>query len=62
MSTRKWEYMTAYEKLELAGDVLKLVEARFPPDQYEGQAEALVIALQAITTVANARRLFGLAD
>lgn len=63
MSDNKWEPMTAEQKLGLAIEVVNLIEETYPIEQFDGQADALVMAIQAITSVNFSRTvLFGAAQ
>lgn len=44
------EDLTANEKIELANKIVAMVEQHYPGEQFDGQEEALVLALIAITS------------
>ncbi|MFA6312346.1 MAG: hypothetical protein WC681_12765 [Sterolibacterium sp.] len=51
--------LTPKQRLNLATDILRLVESRYARKAFEGQDEALGLALIAMTSARDARELLG---
>ncbi len=60
MTTRR-NLLTPEQKLKLANKIRRIVEDEYPQETFDGQDEALALALIALTNARYARDLLGTA-